>query len=91
MATVVGKTSNRIDVLLAELLNDAELIDGSLVVTRYDGTQLNVGNPGGIQRIFYTGGAWPSRPTGAAEVQWVGPGTTAPPGMTDRDDWLVVP
>lgn len=91
MATVVGKTSNRIDQLLADLVTTAQLVDGNLIITKRDGTTLNVGNPGGIKRIFYTNGAWPSRPTGAAEVQWVGPGTSAPPGMTDRDDWLVVP
>ena len=90
MATVVGKTSNRIDQLLADVVVDAKLQDGNLVITKRDGTTLNVGNPGGIKRIFYTNGAWPARPVGAGEVQWVGP-MPAPPGMTERDDWLVVP
>lgn len=89
MATVVGKTSTRIDQLLADLFADAELRDGNLIFTRHDGTELNVGNPGGIKRIFYTNGSWPARPVGAGEVQWVGP--TYPSAMTERDDWLIVP
>lgn len=89
MATIVGKTSTRIDQLLADLFADAVLRDGNLILTRHDGTELNVGNPGGIKRIFYTNGAWPSRPIGAGEVQWIGP--TFPPAMTERDDWVIVP
>jgi len=91
MATVVGKTSAFLDQLLAGLVTDGRLEDGNLILTLHDGTELNLGNPGGIKRIFYTNGAWPSRPVGAGEVQWVGPVSTPPPGMTERDDWLVVP
>jgi hypothetical protein len=89
MATVIGKTSTRIDQLLADVVVSVTLVDGSLVVTKRDGTTQNLGNPGGIRRIFYTNGAWPSRPAGAADVQWIGP--TYPAAMTERDDWLIVP
>ena len=89
MATVVGKTSTRIDQLLSDLVVTVALVDGNLIITKHDGTELNVGNPGGVRRIFYANGAWPSRPIGAGEIQWVGP--TYPPTMTERDDWLIVP
>lgn len=92
MATVIGKTSTRIDQLLADLLTTAQVIDGNLIFTQYDGGQTNVGNIGGvnaIQRVHFTLGAWPDRPAGALNVQWIGP--TYPSAMTERDDWLVVP
>lgn len=92
MATVVGKTSTRIDELLASLLTNASIVDGNLIFTKKDGSQINVGNIGGaaaVQRIHYTNGAWPARPAGALNVQWIGP--TYPSAMTERDDWLIVP
>lgn len=92
MATVVGKTSTRIDQLLADLLLSAAVIDGNLIFTQHDGGQVNVGSVGGVnavQRLFYTNGAYPARPSGALNCQWVGP--TYPSAMTERDDWLVVP
>lgn len=92
MATVVGKTSTRIDQLLADLLTNAQVIDGNLILTQHDGGTINVGNVGGVnsvQRIHYANGVWPARPVGALNVQWIGP--TYPSGMTERDDWLIVP
>jgi hypothetical protein len=92
MATVVGKTSTRIDQLLADLFINAAVIDGNLIFTQHDGGQINIGNVGGVnsvQRIHYTNGAWPARPVGALNVQWIGP--TFPSAMTERDDWLIVP
>lgn len=89
MATVVGKTSTRIDQLLADLLTNISVADGNLVFTRHDGTEVNLGNISGVKRIFYTNGAWPARPVATDSVQWIGP--TQPPNMTERDDWLIVP
>lgn len=91
MATVIGKTSTRIDQLLADLLINAQVIDGNLVFTQHDGGVINIGNVGGVnavQRLIYTNGAYPARPAGALNCQWVGP--IYPPAMTERDDWLVV-
>ena len=89
MATVIGKTSSRIDALLAPLLKTAAVIDGNLVVTQYDGTVVNAGGVGSgnsVQRIFYSSGAYPGRPSGALCIQWVGP--VQPPNMTTNDDWF---
>lgn len=92
MATVVGKTSMRIDQLLADLLINAQVIDGNLVFTQHDGGVINIGSVGGVnavQRMLYTNGAYPPRPAGALNCQWVGP--IYPSQMTERDDWLVTP
>lgn len=89
MATVIGKTSDRINQLLAELITTASIVDGHLILKRKDGGQIDAGSVGGatsIMRVFYTSGAWPSRPTGALCVEWVGP--TLPPQMTDKDSWV---
>ena len=51
MATVVGKTSTRIDQLLADLLTTAQVIDGNLIFTQHDGGQINVGNIGGVNAV----------------------------------------
>lgn len=92
MATVVGKTSTKIDALLADLLINAQVIDGNLILFQYDGGQINLGSVGGVnsvQRLHYTNGAYPARPAGALNCQWIGP--TYPSAMTERDDWLIVP
>lgn len=92
MATVVGKTSERIDQLLADLYNNAKIVDGRLILISRDGTEDDiggVGNANSVTRLFYTAGAYPSRPSGANCVQWVGP--TQPPSMTEKDDWMIVP
>lgn len=45
--------------LLADLVTTAAMVDGNLIITKRDGTTLNVGNPGGIKRIFYTNESGP--------------------------------
>jgi hypothetical protein len=89
MATVVGKTSTKIDELLADLIVGATIVDGNLLLTQRDGGVVNVGGVGGsssVMRIFYTSGAWPTRPVGALCVEWVGP--TQPSAMTTKDTWV---
>lgn len=89
MATVVGKTSTRIDQLLADLLVSATVVDGNLILTQYDGGQINAGGVGGansVMRVFYTAGAYPTRPVGALCVEWIGP--VQPPSMNTKDTWL---
>lgn len=89
MATVVGKTSTRIDDLLKDLVVEIEIIDGNLYYTLKDGTVANAGGVGGsnsVMRVFYTSGAYPTRPVGALCVEWVGP--TQPPSMTAKDTWI---
>jgi hypothetical protein len=39
-----------------------------------------------VTRLFYTSGAYPTRPTWALCVEWVGP--TQPPNMTTKDTWV---
>lgn len=43
MATVIGKTSSRIDELLADLVTETEIIDGRLVVTKRSGAVSDMG------------------------------------------------
>jgi len=89
MATVVGKTSTRIDDLLAPLVVELQIVDGNLLYTLRDGTVINAGGVGdhsSVTRIFYTSGSYPTRPTGVLCVEWIGP--TQPPSMTAQDTWL---
>ena len=92
MATVVGKTSTKIDELLADLIVGASIVNGNLILTQRDGGQVmigGVGNSGSVQRILYTSGAYPARPTGVLHVEWIGP--TLPPAMAEKDTWVIVP
>lgn len=89
MATVVGKTSTKIDDLLGDMVISAQVIDGNLILTTKDGATMNagaVGNANSIARLVYASGAYPGRPTGVLCVEWVGP--TQPPNMTNRDTWV---
>lgn len=92
MATVIGKQSQKIDELLADLLKNAIVRDGNLILIQNDGGEINaggVGGPNSVHRIFYANGAWPTRPSGTLCVEWVGP--TLPPAMTPQDSWMIVP
>jgi hypothetical protein len=89
MATVIGKTSDTIEALIANLVETIAVVDGNLIVTEHDGTTINVGGVGGpnsVMRVFYTSGAYPARPAGALCVEWIGP--TQPPNMTNKDTWV---
>jgi hypothetical protein len=89
MATVIGKTSDKIEALLADLVASVTVVDGNLIVTERDGTVINagrVGDAGSVARMFYTSGAYPARPVGYFNVEWVGP--TQPPTMAQGDTWL---
>lgn len=89
MATVVGKTSVKIDDLLAPLVVSMSIVGGHLIYTLKNGTTVDVGVVGdanSVTRLFYASGAYPTRPTWALCVEWVGP--TQPPGMTAKDTWL---
>ena len=89
MATVTGKTSSRIDQLLAKLVTNLEVINGNLIITQRDGSQLNAGGVGSeqsIARLFYANGAYPPRPTNMICIEWVGP--VLPPEMTKNDSWV---
>lgn len=50
MATVVGKTSNRIDALLSDVVVDVSVIDENLIITNREGFQSNQG-PIGVSRV----------------------------------------
>lgn len=89
MATVVGKTSTRIDQLLAKLVTNISVVNSNLVVTFRDGTTLDAGGVGGPQsvtRLFYESGAYPARPTNMLCIEWVGP--VFPPALTNKDSWV---
>ncbi len=89
MATVIGKTSDTIEALIANLVETITVVDGNLIVTEHDGTIINVGGVGGpnsVARVVYTAGAYPARPTNALYVEWVGP--TTPVAMTSKDTWV---
>lgn len=43
---------------------------------------------GVVYRVYKTNGTWPSRPSGATYVEWVGPGNPDPPYTTAGDSWL---
>lgn len=89
MATVIGKTSANIDALLGDLVTTGAIVDGNLILTTKDGTQINagsVGNQNSVTRLVYTSGAYPSRPVGVLCVEWIGP--VQPASMTNRDTWV---
>jgi hypothetical protein len=89
MATVTGKTSSRIDQLLAKVVTGLAVIDGNLIVTHRDGTTLDaggVGNSQSVMRLFYESGAYPDRPINVQCIEWVGP--SLPPAMTSKDNWI---
>lgn len=89
MASVIGKTSTRIDELLAALVTTANIVDGHLILKTREGGLIDVGGVGGansVMRVIYANGAWPARPTGALCVEWVGP--TPPTQSTDKDTWV---
>lgn len=90
MATVVGKTSTRIDQLLADLVTTAAMVDGDLSITKRDGTSTTVTS---LSSSAFSTPMWrgPLDPQAPARCNAAGPEPLLPPGMTDRDDWLVVP
>ena len=65
MATVVSKTSIRIDELLADLITNVHVESGYLIVTTRSGAVYNAGAIGGDGNAWFTGGGAPSVGTGA--------------------------
>lgn len=89
MATVIGKTSNKIDDLLADTIVSLSIVNGHLMAMTHDGGTTDVGVIGdanSVTRLFYASGAYPTRPVWALCVEWVGP--TQPPNMTTKDTWV---
>lgn len=89
MATVIGKTSTRIDQLLAKLVTNLSVVNGNLVATYRDGTTLSVGGVGSTQsvmRLFYENGSYPVRPTTVLCIEWVGP--IYPSELGTKDSWV---
>lgn len=89
MATVVGKTSNRIDQLLGDLVADLAVVSNKLIATKRNGTTIDLGVVTGTQtviRLFYENGAYPARPTNVVCVEWWGP--SLPPSLTTKDSWV---
>jgi hypothetical protein len=89
MATVVGKTSDKLNALFAGTVVGLSIVSGHLIYTKGDGSQVDVGVVGdtnSVTRLFYTSGAYPTRPAWALCVEWIGP--TQPPNMTTKDTWV---
>lgn len=89
MATVVGKQSYKIDELLFNLVTNARIQDGHLILERHGGAEVDAGGVGtnnSVERLFYANGAYPTRPVGVLCVEWVGP--IYPSQMTNKDSWF---
>jgi len=64
MATVVSKTSIKIDELLAELIVNVHVESGYLIITTRGGSVYNAGAIGGDGNAWFSGGGAPSVATG---------------------------
>lgn len=60
MATVISKTSVKIDELLADVVVNAQVVDGYLIVTTRNGSQINAGTVGGDGTAWYSGNGAPA-------------------------------
>lgn len=65
MATVISKTSIKIDELLADLVTDVHVESGYLIITTRSGAVYNAGSVGGDGNAWFSGAGSPSVATGS--------------------------